>query len=163
MSRITYLSVDPVACPAVSSTPLFDRQENVRDRFATRFGAEISFAVNADAHGIGVHVAFSDYEHGVDFHLFGALDFAIDLVGAFVQLRADFMSAQFVQNRSRVIEQLRFVTDGENAHLFRRQPEREIAGVMLDQKSDETFVRAKWRPMNADWNFLGVVAVLVTK
>ena len=73
------------------------------------------------------------------------------------------MSAQFVQNRSRVIEQLRFVTDGENAHLFRRQPEREIAGVMLDQKSDETFVRAKWRPMNADWNFLGVVAVLVTK
>ena len=73
------------------------------------------------------------------------------------------MSAQFVQNRSRVIEQLRIVADGENAHLFGRQPEREIAGVMLDQESDETFVRAERRAMNADRNLVGVVAVLIAK
>jgi hypothetical protein len=40
--------------------------------------------MNADADRVGFHVAFSDHEHGVDFHLLGALDFAVDLVGAFV-------------------------------------------------------------------------------
>ena len=34
---------------------------------------------------------------------------------------------------------------------------------MLDQKSDETFVRAKRRAMNADRNLVGVVAVLIAK
>jgi len=28
-------------------------------------------------------------------------------------------------------------------HLFRREPEREVAGVMLDQKADEPFVRSE--------------------
>jgi hypothetical protein len=31
-----------------SSPPLFDRQENIRDRFGGRFGAEIAFAVDPD-------------------------------------------------------------------------------------------------------------------
>src|SRR5947207_2699549 len=68
-----------------------------------RFGAEIAFAVNADADGIGFHIAFSNHEHGMDFHLFGALNFAVDLVGAVVNFRADLVSAQFLQNRSRVV------------------------------------------------------------
>ncbi len=76
--------------------------------------------MDADADGVRFHVAFSDHEHGVDFHLFGALDFAVDLVGAFVDFRADLMSAQFVQNRSCVIEQFRVIADGEDAHLFGR-------------------------------------------
>ena len=50
---------------------------------ARGFGAEIAFAVNADADGVGFHVAFADHEHGVHFHLLGALDFAVDLVGSF--------------------------------------------------------------------------------
>ena len=62
---------------------------------AARFGAEVAFAVDAHADGVGFHVAFSDHEHGVDFHLLGALDFAVDLVGAFVDFRAHLMSAQF--------------------------------------------------------------------
>ena len=36
--------------------------------------------MDADANGAGVHVAFSNHEHGVDFHLLGALDFAVDIV-----------------------------------------------------------------------------------
>ena len=52
----------------------------------------------------GFHVAFSNDEHGVHFHLLGALDFAVDLVGALVDFGADLMGAQFVKNRSRVIE-----------------------------------------------------------
>jgi len=39
--------------------------------------------MNADADRVGFHVAFSDHEHRVEFHLLGALDFAVDLVGAF--------------------------------------------------------------------------------
>jgi len=60
--------------------------------------------MNADADGVGVHIALSDDEHGVDFHLLGALYLAVDLVGAFVGFRADLMSAQFLQNRARVIQ-----------------------------------------------------------
>jgi len=59
--------------------------------------------MDADAHGVGFHVALSDHKHRMDFHLLGTLDFAVDLVGAFVDFRADLMSTQFLQNRSRVI------------------------------------------------------------
>ena len=31
---------------------------------------------------------------------------------------------------------------GQDADLFRREPEREVAGVMLDQETDETLVCA---------------------
>jgi hypothetical protein len=58
--------------------------------------------VNADADGVGVHVPSSDHEHGVNFHLLGALNFAVDLVDAFIDFRADFVNAQLVQNRSRM-------------------------------------------------------------
>jgi hypothetical protein len=37
--------------------------------------------MDADADGVGLHVAFSDHEHGVHFHLFCALDLAVDVVG----------------------------------------------------------------------------------
>jgi hypothetical protein len=37
---------------------------------------EIAFAVNANADRTCFHVALSNHKHGVDFHLFGALDFA---------------------------------------------------------------------------------------
>ena len=58
-----------------SSTSLLYGGEKFGDRFPARFGAEIAFAVDADAYGVGFHVAFSNHEHGVDFHLFGARDF----------------------------------------------------------------------------------------
>jgi hypothetical protein len=54
------------------------------------------FAVNADAYGVAFHIAFSNYEHGVPFHLLGALDFAVDL-------------ASLVDFRAGVIEQHRFI------------------------------------------------------
>src|SRR5438876_6011091 len=34
---------------------------------------------------------------------------------------------------------------------------------MLDQKTDETFMRAERRTMDADWNLLDIIAVLVAK
>ncbi len=52
--------------------------------------------MDADAHGVGFHVAFSDHEHGVHFHLFGALDFAVDVIVALVDLSAKLLRAQLV-------------------------------------------------------------------
>src|SRR5438874_1064909 len=96
----------PSGTPSRSSTgaAVFDRLQEFRDGFGARFGAEVAFTVDADADGISFHVAFPDHEHGVDFHLLGALDFAVDLVGAFIDFSAHLMSTQFLQNRSRVIE-----------------------------------------------------------
>ena len=59
--------------------------------------------MNPDTNSVRFHVALADDKHGVDFHLFGALDFAVDLVGALVDFCADLVSAQFTQNRSRII------------------------------------------------------------
>ena len=64
---------------------------------------------------------------------------------------------------SRVIDELRFVADREDAHLFGREPEREIAGVMLDQKADEPLVRAERRAMDAERRLLDVIAIFVAK
>jgi hypothetical protein len=49
--------------------PFFDRPQNIGNSFAAWFRTEIAFAVNADADGVGFHIALSDYEHGMDFHL----------------------------------------------------------------------------------------------
>src|ERR1041384_2831855 len=81
-----------------------NRLQDLCDGFGARFGAEIAFAVDADADRVGFHFAICDYEHGVHFHLLGALDFAVDLIAAFVEFSAYLMSAQFVQNRSRVLD-----------------------------------------------------------
>jgi hypothetical protein len=54
---------------------LGDRPQKVSDDFGARLGAEIAFAVNADTDSVGFHVAVSDDEHGVDFHLLGVAIF----------------------------------------------------------------------------------------
>jgi hypothetical protein len=47
-----------------------------------------------------VQVAFSDDKYRVHFDLFAALDFAVDVVGALVDLGADFVCVKFVENRA---------------------------------------------------------------
>src|SRR5437763_11631251 len=146
-----------------SAPSLFDRRENICDNFAARLRAQVSFTVNANAYSIGFQVPFSDDEHGVHFHLFGALDFAVDLVSAFVEFRTDLMGAELIKNRHRIFEDLCIVTDRQDAHLFGSEPEREIAGVMLNQESDETLVCAERRAMDAERNFVDVITIFVAK
>jgi len=69
-------------------------------RFDARFCTQITLAVNADADCARFHVALSDYEHSVDFHLLSALNFAVDLFGGGVELGADFVCAKFIENRA---------------------------------------------------------------
>ena len=44
--------------------------------------------------------------------------------------------------------------EGQDADLFGREPDREIAGIMFDQETDEPLVRAEWRAMKAQRRFL---------
>ena len=49
----------------------------------------------------------------------------------------------------------------DDPHLFRRKPEREVAGVMFDEETDEPLVRAQRRAVDAERRLLGVVLVAV--
>lgn len=61
--------------------PLLDRREDICNGLDARLGAEVASAVHTHAHRAGLQVALSDHEHRVDFLLFGALNFPVDLVG----------------------------------------------------------------------------------
>ena len=49
------------------------------------------------------------------------------------------------------------LADGEHAHLHRREPERERAGVVLDQDPDEALERAEERAVDDEDGMLLVV------
>ena len=112
---------------------------------------------------IGLHVARADDQHGMHLRCFGALDFAVDLVGAVIAFGADHVDTEFLHDGFGIVHQRFIVADRENTHLFGRKPEREIAGVMLDQKADEPFVRAERRAMDAERRFIRIVAVAINE
>ncbi len=88
------------------------------------------------AHGARFHVPTTDDEQGVDLGFLGFADGRFDRTGAEVGFGADFVGAQFAVNF------LRVVIERQHADLFGREPEREVAGVILDEEADEPFVRA---------------------
>ena len=64
-----------------------------------------------------------------------------------IRVHADHVRAEFVHDGLGVVNQRRVVVECDDAHLIRRKPEREVAGVMLDQEADEAFVRAERRAL----------------
>ena len=74
---------------------------------------------------------------------------------------ADHVGAQFAHDGLGVVHQRLFLADGQHAHLLRREPEREIAGVMLDEEADEPLVRAQRRAMDAQRRLVRVVLVAI--
>ena len=142
---------------------LFDRLQDAGDDFGARLGAKVSLAMDADADRAGFEVATPDHEHGVDFHLLGSGDFGFDVIVARVELGTDFVGTQFGLDGAGVFEERCFVADGQDTDLFRREPEREVAGIMLDQETDESLVRAQRRAMNAERRRFRVLAGFVNK
>jgi len=59
------------------------------------------------------------------------------LVGAEVAPRTDEVRTQFADDGLRVVQEGFVVANGDDADLVGREPEREIAGVMLDEETDE--------------------------
>jgi hypothetical protein len=60
--------------------------------------------VDADADGVGVHVAVSYDEHGVQLHLFGRGDLRFDVVVAWVQFGTDAAGAEFLLEGGSVVD-----------------------------------------------------------
>jgi hypothetical protein len=94
--------------------------------------------VDAHGDGVGVLLALADDQDVMDPGLLGALDPAHQLVVAEFHLGAHLPGAKFVHEALPVVD-LRFC-HRQDADLVGRQPEREVAGVMLDQETDEPFV-----------------------
>jgi len=74
--------------------------------------------------------------------LLGAGDFCFDVIVARIKLSADFVGAEFGLNGAGVFEERCFLADRQNADLLRGKPEREVAGVVFDEETDETLVSA---------------------
>src|ERR1039458_1236262 len=79
-----------------SRPPLADRSQDIRHHFRLRLGAQAAFAVDADADGVGGHIARADDQHGVYLGQLGLLDLAVDLVVAVIALGADHVGAQLL-------------------------------------------------------------------
>ena len=91
----------------------------------------------------------SDFEHRVDAQLFRVGNLRLERRGAEIGIHAHHVRAQFVHDGLGVINQRRVVIKRDDAHLVGREPEREVARVMLDEKTDEPLVRAERRAMDA--------------
>ena len=137
---------------------MLNREKNVGDDFVSWPRAKVAFAVHANADRAGLQVARADDQHGVDFHLLGVLDFAVNLVTGIVGLARTCRARSSSRMPDAIVDEPVLVADGQHAHLLRREPEREVAGVMFDQKADEPLVRAERRAMDAERRLLRVVA-----
>ena len=96
-----------------------------------------------------VQVTPADDEPGVDAQLFGVLNLGLDRVVAEVGAHADLRGAQLVRDVLRVLHErdgrrIVFRADGDDAHLVRCEPEREVVGPAVagfDEEADEALVR----------------------
>src|SRR5437016_2703891 len=78
-----------------SSSPLFDRRQNVRHYFSLRLRADVAFTMQSNRNVARLHVARTNHEHRVHFRFLGALNLAVDLIGAEVAFGANHVRAEF--------------------------------------------------------------------
>ena len=114
---------------AESGATIFDARQNVRDDFRLRLRALRAAVVETHTYRAGFHVATADDEHGVDAQLFRVGDLRLERRGAEIGIHAHHVCAEFVHDGLGVIYQRRVVVERDDAHLIRREPEREVAGV----------------------------------
>ena len=62
---------------------------------------------------------------------------------------APVVRAEFGHDGLGVVDQRFVVVQRDDAHLIRREPEREVTGVMLDEEADEPLMRAERRAVDA--------------
>ena len=105
--------------------------------------------VEAHAHRAGFHVAPADDEHRVDAQLFRVGNLRFERRGAEIRFHPHHVRAKFVHDGLGVFDERRVVVERDDAHLIGREPEREVARVMLDEEADEPLVRAEWRAMKS--------------
>ena len=145
--------------PGVLARP--NRCKNLRHDLTARFSPLVSFAMDPDADLVGLKIALAHHQHGVDLGFFCAEHFPVNLVSAEIGLRSHHLGAQLADELFGILHQVLVIANGQHPHLLRRQPEREVARIMLDQEADEPLMGPQRRPMNAKRSLLGVIAILV--
>ena len=73
------------------------------------------------------------------------------------------MTAEFINDGLSVRNQNWVVIECDDTNLLGSKPEWEVPGVVLDEKSDEPFVRAEWSAVDAQRRLFSVVAVAVVQ
>src|SRR5260370_31722867 len=90
---------------------------------------------------------------------FSAEDATLELFVAEFQFGADHLSAEFTHDALGVIELL--LGDRQHSDLVGRQPEREVASIMLDEKTDEALMGPERGAVNAKRSLVRVVLVAI--
>ena len=85
-----------------------------------------------------VHFVFADYEHVRHLHELRLPDLGIHTLRADIGMRPDALLAQLPDDAVGIF--ILPIRDRDDAHLFRREPDREVSGVMLDQEPDHALV-----------------------
>ena len=85
----------------------------------------------------------------MDAQLFRVGNLRLERRGAEIRIHAHHVRAKFGHDGFGIVDQRRIVVERDDAHLVGREPEREVARVMLDEEADEPLVRAERRAMDA--------------
>jgi len=102
-------------------------------------------------------------KHRVDFHLFGALDFAVDVVAGSCRSQRELVVRAVRLRSTSNIRALSRHRRWAKCHLLGDNQEREVAGIVLDQKSNKTFVRAERRTVDAERDFVDVITIFCSE
>ena len=121
---------------------LFDAGQNIRHGLRLRLRALRAAVVETHAHCARLHVATADDEHCVDAQLFRVGNLRLERCRAEIRIHAHHVCAQFGHEGLGVIDQRFVVVERDDAHLVRREPEREVARVMLDEELWENFLKS---------------------
>ncbi len=125
------------------------------DDFGEGLGALVAFAAMADGDGAGFGFFCADDEHVGNFLELGVADFGRELFVAVVEMDANVVALESFGDVLGVVGD--FFADGADLDLHRREPEREGAGVVLDQDAEEAFDGTEQRAMDHQRLMLGAV------
>ena len=88
--------------------------------------------MNANTHGIGFHVAFSDHEHGVHFHLFCALDLPLAFeVKLASQTHGSLVHYNFMADGNPILAALELKAQDADRHWLFRVSDIVLTAAML--------------------------------
>ena len=113
--------------PARLRPSLSDARQNFRDDLPLRLRTLRGAVVEAHAHCAGFHVATADDQHRVDAQLFRVGNLRLERRRAEIGIHPHHVRAEFVHDGLGVVDQRFVVVERDDAHLIRREPEREVA------------------------------------
>src|SRR5260370_916740 len=125
------------------------------DDFGEGLGADVALAAMTDGNGAGFGFLGADHEHIGNFLELRVADFCGQLFVAIVEMDAEVVALQSFGDMFGVIDD--FFADRTNFDLHGREPQRESAGVVLDQDAEEALDGAEQGAVDHERLMLGAV------